>query len=397
MSAADVTRARWQGVDWWLLAAGLLLAAAGLIMVLSASGIMAEKFYGGKYYFFQRQSVFCVVGLVCMVACAAAPRALIYRYTYFWLLLVIMLFVVTAATPLGVVINGARRWLHIGPFSIQPLELSKVALVIYLGYFFASKQDKVKSFAIGFIPPFAVTGFLALLLLLQPDFGGAAFLCALLFLMCLAGGTRFVYLFATCCAAVCGAVALVLHSPYRFKRFLAFLDPFKDAGNTGYQLVQSLYAFGSGRILGVGLGAGRQKLFFLPEAHNDFLMAVVGEETGFLGVTLIILLIGILLWRAFTISVRQDDLRDRFTAYGLTLILGIGCLFNLAVVLGTVPPKGVPMPFMSYGGSQIIISFICLGLLLNYSRTAGLRTAGAPAANSGGVAVGQAVQGGARC
>lgn len=369
-------RANLPGVDWWLLAAGLLLAAAGLIMVLSASGIMAEKFYGTKYHFFHRQAIFCGIGLVCMVACASLPRQAVYGGTYLWLLIVIALFLLTAFSPLGVSVNGARRWMRLGPFSLQPLEPAKVALVLYLSYFFANKQDKVRSFTIGFIPPFAVTGLLCLLLLAQPDFGGAAILVALLFLMCMAGGTRFVYLFATFGLAVCGAVMLVLHSPYRFKRFLAFLDPFKEAASSGYQLVQSLYAFGSGRILGVGLGAGQQKLFFLPEAHNDFLMAVVGEETGFVGVSVIILLIGIMLWRAFGIALRQDDLRDRFTAYGLALILGLGCLFNLAVVLGTVPPKGVPMPFMSYGGSQVIISFVCLGLLLNLSRRAGLRVAG---------------------
>lgn len=195
-------------------------------------------------------------------------------------------------------------------------------------------------------------------------------LCALLFLMCLAGGTRFVYLFMTFALACCAAVMLILHSPYRLKRMLAFLDPFQDAGNTGYQLVQSLYAFGAGRITGVGLGAGRQKLFFLPEAHNDFLMAVVGEETGFLGVSVVFVLIGIILWRSFLTALRQDGLRDRFTAYGLTLVLGLGFLMNLAVVLGTVPPKGVPMPFLSYGGSQVVMSFVCLGLLLNLSRTA---------------------------
>ncbi len=372
-------KANLQGVDWWLLAAGLLLAAAGLIMVLSASGIMAEKFYGTKYHFFHRQALFCGIGLLAMIACASLPRPVLYGGTYLWLLLVLVLFAATAFSPLGVSVNGARRWLRLGFFSLQPLEPAKVALVLYLAYFFAGKQDKVRSFAIGFVPPFAVTGLLCVLLLAQPDFGGAAMLCALLFLMCLAGGTRFVYLFATFGIAACGAVMLVLHSPYRFKRFLAFLDPFKEAASSGYQLVQSLYAFGSGRVLGVGLGAGRQKLFFLPEAHNDFLMAVVGEETGFLGVSLIILLIGILLWRAFTIALKQDDLRDRFTAYGLALILGLGCLFNLAVVLGTVPPKGVPMPFMSYGGSQVIISFVCLGLLLNLSRRAGLRVAGGSA------------------
>ncbi|MDD4952158.1 MAG: FtsW/RodA/SpoVE family cell cycle protein, partial [Desulfovibrionaceae bacterium] len=159
-------------------------------------------------------------------------------------------------------------------------------------------------------------------------------------------------------------------SPYRFKRLTAFLDPFKSAQDEGYQLVQSLYAFGSGQIFGAGLGAGKQKLFFLPEAHNDFIMAVVGEELGFVGLSLIFLVIGFLLWRGFRIALDQDDLQDRFTAYGLVLILALGFMLNLAVALGAVPPKGVPMPFVSYGGSSLLVSFICVGLLLNLSRRA---------------------------
>jgi cell division protein FtsW len=165
------------------------------------------------------------------------------------------------------------------------------------------------------------------------------------------------------------AALLIVRSPYRTKRLLAFLDPFQDALDTGYQLVQSLYALGTGNLWGVGLGAGQQKLFFLPEAHNDFIMAVVGEEMGFVGMSLVFLLMGVLLWRAFAVAWRQKDLQDRFTAYGLTLILALGAVMNMAVVLGTAPPKGVSMPFVSYGGSGLIISFCCVGLLLNLSRS----------------------------
>jgi cell division protein FtsW len=354
--------------DLYLLGAGLFLAGFGLVMVLSASAIMAEKFWHDKLHFFSRQGVAMIIGLLAMVFCAVVPRGFFYRLTYLWLLLAAGLLLATVFTPLGLTVNGAKRWLALGPFTFQPLEAVKVALVLYLGYFFAAKQDRVKRFSIGFLPPLLVTGAFAGVLLLQPDFGGAAMLCMILFLMCLVGGTRLTYLAASALLVLGAGAMLIIHSPYRFRRLFAFLDPFKDAQNVGYQLVQSLYAFGAGRLTGVGLGAGSQKLFFLPEAHNDFLMAVVGEETGFIGVSLVLVLIAILLWRAFVITARQAELRDRFTACGLTCILGLGFILNLAVVLGTVPPKGVPMPFMSYGGSQIIMSFVCLGILLNLSR-----------------------------
>ncbi len=356
-------------LDYVLMISGLLLAGIGVIMVLSASGIMAEKFWDDKYHFFYRQALFACIGTGLMTACIRLPRAFFYSLTYVWLLLAFGLLILTLAGPLNVAVNGASRWLRLGPFTVQPLEAVKIALVIYLAYFFSGKQEMIKRFSIGFLPPFLMTGAFCLLLLLQPDFGGAVFLCLLLFLMCLAGGTRFVHLFFAALAGICAAALLIMHSPYRFRRLFAFLDPFKDAQDVGYQLVQSLYAFGSGGLSGVGLGAGKQKLFFLPEAHNDFLMAVVGEETGFIGVSLIILLVGVLMWRAFSVALHQEDLRDRYTAYGLSLILSLGFVLNLAVVLGTVPPKGVPMPFVSYGGSQVIMSFICLGLLLNLSRT----------------------------
>jgi len=272
--------------------------------------------------------------------------------------------------PFSVKAGGARRWMRLGFMSLQPMELAKVALVMYLAYFFSQKQQLVRSFSVGFIPPVVVTGFLGLILLLQPDFGGAVFLGMLFFLMSLVGGTRLTYLAVSMFFGIGAMGLLIASSPYRFKRWFAFLDPFKDPQNVGYQLVQSFYAFGSGGVAGAGFGAGKQKLFYLPEAHNDFIMAVIGEELGFIGVSIVFLCIGILLYRAFKVALAQDDLRDRFTAYGMGLVLGLGFILNLAVVLGCVPPKGVAMPFLSYGGSNLLSCFLCVGILLNLSRSA---------------------------
>jgi cell division protein FtsW len=337
-------------------------------MVLSASGIVAEKIYNDKYFFFKKQALFAVVGGLALWCAALLPRSWLYRLQYPALFGVLILVLITL-TPLAPRINGAKRWIALGGFSLQPMEFVKIALALYLAYFMSSKQELVKTFSRGVIPPFAVTGLFCVLLLLQPDFGSAVVLTGILFFMCLAGGTRLIYLFVSLGMAAAGALALVLTTGYRARRFTAFLDPFQDAHNTGYQLVQSLYALGLGGFSGVGVGASRQKMFYLPEAHNDFIMAVLGEEMGFVGVTLVMLLFVLLFWRCYRVIMGQRVLRDRLSAFGITIVLGLGVVLNLAVVLGMAPPKGVPMPLLSYGGSSLTATLICVGLMLNFSRT----------------------------
>ena len=357
-----------EGIDRWLLGAVLVLSALGLVMVFSASSIMAEKFWGDKFYFFRKQFVYTLLGLFVLVCTIKIPKNFFYRLKYMWLFLAFGLLGLTVFSPLGYGAGGARRWLKLGPLTIQALEVAKVALVFYLAYFFSHKQDKVKTFSVGFLPPTIITAFMCGLLLEQPDFGGASYLVLILFFMSLVGGTRLIYLISAAGLGIGMGVSLILNSPYRFRRWLAFLDPFKDAHDSGYQLVQSLFGFGSGGLWGLGLGEGRQKLLFLPEAHNDFILAVLGEELGFVGVSLVFILVGIIIWRVISISCGQIDMQDRFAAFGMGLILILGALLNIAVVLGTVPPKGVPMPFVSYGGSSLLVSFFCAGFLLNVSR-----------------------------
>ncbi len=371
MLTTDLSQETHPRFDYWLLAATLLLTGVGVVMVLSASGVMAERYFGDKYLFFRKQLLFAGLGLGIMIVAAKMPLERLYSLKYVALGLVVLLLILTRFTPLGVEINGAKRWLRFFGFTLQPMEFAKFALVLYLAWFFSAKRELVKTFSVGVIPPFAVCGFLSLLVLSQPDFGGAAVLSMLLFLMCLAGGTRAIYLISSFAMSATAGWLLVVSSPYRSRRLLAFLDPFKDALDSGYQLVQSLYGLGSGGLWGVGLGAGRQKLFYLPEAHNDFIMAVVGEELGFIGMSAVFVLMGVLLWRAFGVALNQNDLHDRYAAFGLALILSLGAVLNLAVILGTAPPKGVPLPFVSYGGSNLMASFLCVGMLLNLSRRRG--------------------------
>ncbi len=349
----------------------LLLLCLGLTMVLSAGSVIPGL--SDKYYYFKRQLIFVGAGGVLCAFAAYLPRRILYNLPYPMLLFALILL---AGTLLfGREINGATRWLSLGFLSIQPLELAKLSLVMYLAYFLATKQHMVGSFRNGIIPPFVVTGVLSLLLLLQPDFGGPVSLALILFFMCLVGGTRLIYLLMS--AVLCGGMGalLVLYSPYRYQRVISFLDPFQDPQNSGYQLVQSFLALGSGGIFGVGLGASKQKLSFLPEMHTDFIVSIMGEELGFIGMTVLFILVGMLVWRGLLIAYRQEDLRDRLLAFGVVLIIALGAMLNLAVIMGVVPTKGVAMPFLSYGGSSMVCTLAAVGLLLNFSRTAVRRSA----------------------
>jgi cell division protein FtsW len=345
----------------------MVLVFIGLTMVFSASGISAERVQADTYYFFKRQLLFLLVGGLGAAFAALLPRAVL-EHLHYPALLISFVLLVACLSPLGAAAKGAHRWIGIGPLRLQPMEFAKIALVLYLAYFMGTKQTIVKSFSKGVLPPFLITGAMCALLLKQPDFGGAAFCAILLFFMCFAGGTRLIYLIGSGLTAAGGAYLLMVAEPYRLRRLLAFRDPFADASDSGYHLVQSFYAFGAGGLSGAGLGAGKQKLFYLPEAHNDFIMAVMGEETGFIGISLLFLLLICFFWRGMRIALGQPDLRARLTAFGLLLVPALSCILNPAVVMGVVPPKGVPMPFISYGGSSLLASLLCVGLLINFSR-----------------------------
>ncbi|MFI3271320.1 MAG: putative lipid II flippase FtsW [Pseudomonadota bacterium] len=361
-----------QSFDWLLFGLTVLLLCVGLTMVLSSSAFVAEFAnrgqLGDRYQYFTRQTFFAGVGFMGMFALAFMPRTVLYRLQYptFWL---VVLLLVLTLTPLGTQVNGASRWIGVASLKIQPLEFAKITLVLYLAYFLSTKQELIKTISRGVVPPYFMTGLLCLLLLGQPDLGGAVVLALLLFFMCLVGGVRFIYLFISGLFASAAFGALIYISAYRRERILAFMDPFKDPDGVGYQLVQSLYAFGSGGLTGAGLGVGKQKLFYLPEAHNDFIMAVLGEEMGLIGVTVVMLLQALFFWRCFVIVLRQEDLRDRLSSFGITLILLLGTGLNLAMSIGALPPKGVAMPFLSYGGSSLVASLLCVGLLLHFSRS----------------------------
>ncbi len=354
-------------IDLWLLVTAIVLMGLGLIMVTSASSVIADKTWQDSYFFTRKQFFFSLTGLVVLFVTFRLGYRRFASRPYFWLGLTLLLLLLTVGSPLGKEIRGARRWLNFFFFSFQPLELAKIALIFYLADFFSRKQDLVKTFSIGLLPPILITGSLCCFLILQPDFGGAVYLACLLFVLSFLGGARFVYLVALGLVALLGGAMLVIFSSYRLER-LAFLDPFKDSHDTGYQLVQSLYAFGSGGWIGRGLGASKQKLFFLPDAHNDFIFSVLGEELGFLGVSFVFFLFGVLIWRVFLLAFRLTELKQKLLATGMGLVLFLGGILNMAVVLGAAPTKGIPMPFLSYGGTHLLTCYFAFGILLSLSK-----------------------------
>lgn len=364
------------GYDWLLFVFAVMIIGIGLIMVLSASGIVASVSFHDKYYFFRKQVAHAAFGAFCLFLAARIPLRVLYNRTVMYSLLAGTFFLLLLTlSPLAPAINGAHRWLKMGPATIQPVEFLKIAMALYLAYYMSSKQSMIKTFTRGMLAPCIATALCCLILIVQPDFGSFVVLTSLFCAMCLVGGTRKIYFVGMFFATVVIAVLAVLCADYRMERVIAFLDPFDPSKPAAYQLKQSLLAIGSGSFFGVGIGASRQKLFYLPEAHNDFIMAVLAEEVGFLGVSVVMLLFALFFWRCYRIIQGQAELRDRYSAFAVTLILALPVCMNLAVVMGAVPTKGVPMPFMSYGGSNLVSYMICVGLLLNFSRTANLHEA----------------------
>jgi cell division protein FtsW len=253
-------------------------------------------------------------------------------------------------------------------FAFQPAEMAKLTIVLYLAHSMARKADKIKTFSLGFLPHLIVGGVFLVALLLQPDFGTALILAALLYLMLFVGGVRLSHLLATGLMALPLLVYVMLTAEYRLRRLLTFMDPWREASSSGFQVVQSLIAFGSGQLWGRGLGESRQKLFYLPEAHTDFVFSVVGEELGLLGVLVVLVLFGIIIVRGLRLTAKIEEPFEQYLAFGLTVLLGLQALIHMGVVMGLMPAKGLVLPFISYGGSAMVINLMEAGILLGLSR-----------------------------
>ena len=355
------------GCDTILMATVVGIIAFGVVMVYSSSAVYAKHLYGSGTYFLIRQALFAAVGLLVLFVASRIDYHCLRLATYPILVLSVLLMVVVVA-GFGHTVGGATRWIRIGPINVQPAEVAKIAIIFWISYSLSKKRDNLRTFSIGFLPHMLMAGLLMLLCLAQPDFGSAVMIGLLTLLMLFAAGTRTGYLLGAIALAAPAGYFLIASSPYRLKRITAFLEPFKHRQGAGYQITESLMSFGSGGVTGVGLGDSRQKLHFLPEAHTDFISAIVGEELGFVGMLVLCLVFSIVVYRGLSAAWNAFDDYGAYLALGMTLFIGVQAFTNLAVAMGMLPTKGLALPFVSYGGSSLLVNALAVGVLLNVSR-----------------------------
>ncbi len=355
-------------LDVWLLGIALLLVALGLVMVTSASVSIAERQMGDSFYFFWKQSAYVMVGL--LIGYTILKVRLVYweRLGSYFLLVGFALLV--AVLILGREVNGSVRWLAVGPFNLQPSELIKLFVVVYMAGYLVRRGDEVRNSIKGFLKPMALVGIICMLLLMEPDFGAAVVITATVLAMMFLAGVR-LWQFGILFGVMLVSLALLaVSSPYRVERLTSFVNPWENPFDSGYQLTQALIAFGRGEWFGVGLGGSVQKLFYLPEAHTDFLFAVLAEELGLLGAVMVIVLFAVLVWRAFVVgqaAMRDSNYFGAYLSFGIGVWLGLQAFINLGVNMGVLPTKGLTLPLMSYGGSSIVVSCMACALLLRVS------------------------------
>lgn len=353
-------------VDLWTFIAVIMLLSLGLVMVFSASSVMGLADAGNPYHYVQRQSILAVVGLILMFVLMKVdyhifkPLALPGLVISF-VLLVAVLFVGTG--PLG-----TTRWIRIAGFNLQPSEVAKLVMVNYVAVYLATKREKARKFFSGLLPVLLITAAQFVLIMLEPDFGTGVALIFTVVVVLFAGDVHLGQLSFVGLAAVPVLAYLLTRKEYRVRRLFAFLDPWSDPTDTGWNVIQSLLAIGSGGLFGLGLGNSKQKFSYLPEHHTDFIFAILCEELGFLGGITVLLLYLVIAWRGLRIAMRAPDLYGSLLAIGITSMIAFQALLNIGVVTGSLPVTGIPLPFISHGGSSLLISLAGVGILLNISR-----------------------------
>jgi cell division protein FtsW len=353
--------------DKWLFAATVGLALFGVVMVYSASAIIATNEANNQFYYVAKQAIWTLIGFGAMLGALYIDyRILCNRRVVLGLLVVtvIMLLAVFGFSK----VNGAHRWIKLGLFSIQPSELAKFATVVFLAYFLEQRQGEEHLFKRTFLPCALVTGLLAALVLKEPDLGTGLMLAAVCVIMCFTAGTRVLHLAIAAAPALLVVIGMLIFVPFRVRRLLAFADPWAFSQNEGYQVVQSLIAIGSGGVHGLGFAQGKQKMFFLPFAHSDFIFAIVSEELGLVGALIVVLIFALFMWRGLRAALSAPDRFGTLLGVGIVSMIVVQALFNISVVLSLVPNKGIPLPFISYGGSSLVPTLFSVGLLLNISQ-----------------------------
>ncbi len=360
-----------RGGDRWIVLTVAALVTVSIVMVFNTSYFFAGKRFGDPLLVFEKHLASIGLGaLACFVA--SRLRSTTYeRIAYPALAVVVVLLLAVLIPGVGIVRGGARRWIGLGIVNLQPSELAKLVAVLYLAHSMVRKGPRITTFALGILPHVIVVGVLAGLVAKEPDFGTAALLGVTLFAMLFAGGVRWRHLVLPVLPIVPLAVWAVASSPYRLRRVLVFLDPWEHPRDAGFQLVQSFLAFGSGGLFGTGLGESKQKMFYLPEAHTDFIFSVIGEELGLVGALVVVGLFALLAIRGLRVALHHPTTFGQLVAFGTTTVLVLQAGINMAVVLGLLPTKGLALPFVSYGGSAMIGAMTAVGVLLALSRESG--------------------------
>ena len=334
-------------------------------MVFSSSAAYTE--HNDSFYFLKRQVLWCLLGTGMLLIAKNLDYHKLHQYTYPIMIITFLLLIVVMFPEFSKKVGGARRWLAFGGFSFQPSELAKFTLVLFIAKSLVKRADKLRNFAYGYLPNLIVLGFFFIPILFQPDFGTVMVILAVTCTMLFIAGLRKKFLFLSMLAIIPFITLAIYFADYRSRRIIAFLNPWKDPSGAGFQVIQSFYAFGRGGFWGAGLGESSQKLYRLPEAHTDFIFSVIGEELGFVGTTAIVLLFLIFIWRGFLTAYQAKDPFGTHLATGLTLLIGLQAFINLSVASGLLPTKGLTLPFISMGGSSMLVTMLSVGVILNIS------------------------------
>ncbi|SDJ74172.1 stage V sporulation protein E [Sediminibacillus albus] len=358
--------------DYLLALTIFLLLLIGVVMVYSASAIWGEYKFGDSFFFVKRQLLFAAAGVVAMFFLINVPYITWQKYAKPLLIICFILLLAVLIPGVGMVRGGARSWIGVGAFSIQPSEFMKLGLIIYLSSYLTSNQKYITSFKKGFLPVILLVFVAFGLIMLQPDLGTGVVLVLTCMVMVFVSGAKISHFAGLGILGIAGFLGLIISAPYRINRITAFLNPWEDPLGNGFQIIQSLYAIGPGGLMGLGLGQSLQKFFYLPEPHNDFIFAILAEELGFIGGSFVIVLFVLLLWRGIRVSLAAPDTFGSLLGLGIIGMITIQIMINVSVVTGLIPVTGITLPFLSYGGSSLTLTLCSVGILLNISRYAKL-------------------------
>jgi cell division protein FtsW len=347
----------------------VVLVAIGIVMIYSTSAIYAHEKMGDSLYFLKRHLIYLVVGLVMMLLAMTVDIQTLKRSAKPVMVFSVILLILVLLPHVGRETAGARRWFRIGWLNFQPSEFAKIAIMVYLAELIARKEKVMKSFIYGYLPPMLVLAFVLGLIILEPDLGTAIAISAVSVLMLFVSGVRPLYIFASLLASIPAFYALLFRVPYRRKRIMIFLNPWSDKRGAGFQIIQSFVALGSGGLFGVGLGQSRQKLFYLPASHTDFIFSIIGEELGFLGASIVVALFILFVYEGMKITFGAEGRFEKLLSMALVSLIALEAVINIGVTTGVLPTKGLPLPFISYGGTSLIFHLTAVGLLLNIAKS----------------------------